>query len=160
MTLPSKRLALGALLAVLVVWVFLRDVRATLISSAALPLSLIPTFAVMYALNQSLNNISLLAIAMVVGVLVDDAIVEIENIVRHIRQSGKSVYDAAIDAADEIGLAVVATTFAIIAVFMPVGLMPGIPGQFFKSFSIAVCSSVFFSLVVARLLTPLMAATF
>ncbi|ARP97859.1 efflux RND transporter permease subunit [Pseudorhodoplanes sinuspersici] len=153
-----EALALGALLAVLVVWLFLRDLRATLISSVALPMSLIPTFAIMYALNQSLNNISLLAIAIVVGILVDDAIVEIENIVRHVRQSGKSVYDAAIDAADEIGLAVVATTFAIIAVFMPVGLMPGIPGQFFKSFSIAVCSSVFFSLVVARLLTPLMAA--
>lgn len=153
-----EALLLGALLAVLVVWVFLRDIRATLISSLALPLSLIPTFAVMYALNQSLNNISLVGIALVVGILVDDAIVEIENIVRHIRQSGKSAYDAAIDAADEIGPAVVATTFAIIAVFLPVGLMPGIPGQFFKAFSIAVCSSVFFSLVVARLLTPLMAA--
>jgi multidrug efflux pump subunit AcrB len=152
-----EALALGALLAVVVVWVFLRDVRATLICSAALPLSLIPTFAAMYALNQSLNNITLLAIALVVGILVDDAIVEIENIVRHI-QSGKSVYDAATDAADEIGLAVVATTFAIIVVFAPVGLMPGIPGQFFKAFSIAVCSAVFFSLVVARLLTPLMAA--
>lgn len=151
---------LGALLAVLVVWVFLRDIRATLISSVALPLSLIPTFAVMHALNQSLNNISLLAIALVVGILVDDAIVEIENIIRHIRQSGKTVYDSAIEAADEIGLAVVATTLAIIVVFMPVGLMPGIPGQFFKAFSIAVCSSVFFSLVVARLLTPLMAAVF
>lgn len=153
-----EALLLGALLAVLVVWLFLRDIRATLISSVALPLSLIPTFAVMYALNQSLNNISLLGIALVVGILIDDSIVEIENIVRHVRQSGKSVYDAAMIAADEIGLAVVATTFAIIAVFLPVGLMPGIPGQFFKAFSIAVCSSVFFSLVVARLLTPLMAA--
>jgi HAE1 family hydrophobic/amphiphilic exporter-1 len=153
-----ESLLVGALLAVLVVWVFLRDIRATLISSVALPLSLIPTFAIMYVLNQSLNTMSLLGISLVVGILVDDAIVEIENIVRHIRQHGKSVYDAAIDAADEIGLAVVATTFAIIAVFMPVGLMPGIPGQFFKAFSIAVCSSVFFSLVVARLLTPLMAA--
>lgn len=153
-----EALLLGGLLAVLVVWLFLRDLRATLISSLALPLSLIPTFAVMYLLNQSLNNISLLGIALVVGILVDDAIVEIENIVRHVRESGKSVYDAAIEAADEIGLAVVATTFAIIAVFVPVGLMPGIPGQFFKAFSIAVCSSVFFSLVVARLLTPLMAA--
>lgn len=153
-----EALLLGGLLAVLVVWLFLRDVRATLISSLALPLSLIPTFAVMYLLNQSLNNISLLGIALVVGILVDDAIVEIENIVRHVRDAGKSVYDAAIDAADEIGLAVVATTFAIIAVFVPVGLMSGIPGQFFKAFSIAVCSAVFFSLVVARLLTPLMAA--
>jgi HAE1 family hydrophobic/amphiphilic exporter-1 len=153
-----EALLIGAMLAVLVVWLFLRDFRATLISGLALPLSLIPTFAIMYVLNQSLNNISLLGIALVVGILVDDSIVEIENIVRHIRESGKSVYDAAIEAADEIGLAVVATTFAIIAVFLPVGLMPGIPGQFFKAFSIAVCSAVFFSLVVARLLTPLMAA--
>jgi HAE1 family hydrophobic/amphiphilic exporter-1 len=153
-----EALVLGAILAVGVVWAFLRDVRATLISSVALPLSLIPTFAVMYVLNQSLNNISLLGIALVVGILVDDAIVEIENIVRHMRQSGKSVYDAAIEAADEIGLAVVATTFSLIAVFMPVGFMPGIPGQFFKAFAIAVCTSVFFSLVVARMLTPLMGA--
>jgi HAE1 family hydrophobic/amphiphilic exporter-1 len=112
----------------------------------------------MYLLNQSLNNISLLGIALVVGILVDDAIVEIENIVRHMRQAGKSAYDAAMEAADEIGLAVVATTFSIIAVFLPVGFMPGIPGQIFKAFAIAVCSSVFFSLVVARMLTPLMGA--
>jgi len=153
-----EALWLGALLAVVVVWAFLRDTRATLISSVALPLSLIPTFAVLYVFNQSLNNISLLGIALVVGILVDDAIVEIENIVRHMRQSGRSAYDAAIEAADEIGLAVVATTFSIIAVFMPVGMMPGIPGQIFQAFAIAVCTSVFFSLVVARLLTPLMGA--
>ena len=153
-----EALLLGAILAVVVVWTFLRDIRATLISSIALPMSMIPTFAVMYALNQSLNNISLLGIALVVGILVDDAIVEVENIVRHIRQSGKTTYEAAIEAADEIGLAVVATTFSIIAVFVPVGLMPGIPGQIFKAFAIAVCVSVFFSLVVARMLTPLMSA--
>jgi len=153
-----EALLLGAILSVVVVWAFLRDTRATLISSVALPMSLIPTFAVMYVLNQSLNNISLLGIALVVGILVDDAIVEIENIVRHMRQSGKGTYDAAIEAADEIGLAVVATTFSIIAVFMPVGFMPGIPGQIFKAFAIAVCTSVFFSLVVARMLTPLMGA--
>ncbi|WP_245290871.1 efflux RND transporter permease subunit [Methyloligella halotolerans] len=153
-----EALWLGAILAVVVVWFFLRDLRATLISSVALPLSLLPTFAVMYAFNQSLNNITLLGIALVVGILVDDAIVEIENIVRHMRTSGKSAYESAIEAADEIGLAVVATTFSIIAVFMPVAFMPGIPGQFFKAFAIAVCCSVFFSLVVARLLTPLMGA--
>ncbi|MBS0239347.1 MAG: efflux RND transporter permease subunit [Proteobacteria bacterium] len=153
-----EALLLGAALAVIVVWMFLRDVRATLISSVALPMSLIPTFAVLYVLNQSLNNISLLGIALVVGILVDDAIVEIENIVRHMRQSGKNAYEAAMEAADEIGLAVVATTFSIISVFMPVGFMPGIPGQIFKAFAIAVCTSVFFSLVVARMLTPLMGA--
>lgn len=153
-----EALLVGALLAVAVVWLFLRDLRATLVSSVALPLSLLPTFAVMYVLNQSLNNITLLGIALVVGILVDDAIVEIENIVRHMRQSGKSAYEAAIEAADEIGLAVVATTFSIIAVFMPVGFMAGISGQIFKAFAIAVCTSVFFSLVVARMLTPLMGA--
>ncbi|MFG1306997.1 efflux RND transporter permease subunit [Xanthobacter autotrophicus] len=153
-----EALAIGAALAVLVVWLFLRDVRATLISSIALPLSLLPTFSVMYLLNQSLNSITLLAIALVVGILVDDAIVEIENIVRHMRQSGKAAYEAALEAADEIGLAVVATTFSIIAVFLPVGLMPGMAGQIFKAFAIAVCTSVFFSLMVARMLTPLMGA--
>lgn len=153
-----EALVLGAALAVIVVWFFLRDVRATLISSAALPLSLLPTFAVMYVFSQSLNSITLLGIALVVGILVDDAIVEIENIVRHMRQSGSNAYEAAMKAADEIGLAVVATTFSIIAVFMPVGFMSGIAGQFFKAFAIAVCASVFFSLVVARMLTPLMGA--
>jgi len=153
-----EALVIGAALAVVVVWFFLRDIRATLISSVALPLSLLPTFGVMYLLNQSLNNITLLGIALVVGILVDDAIVEIENIVRHMRQSGKNAYEAAIEAADEIGLAVVATTFSIIAVFMPVGFMPGMAGEIFKAFAIAVCTSVFFSLVVARMLTPLMCA--
>ncbi len=153
-----EALALGAALAVAVVWFFLRDARATIISCAALPLALLPTFTVMYVLNQSLNSITLLGIALVVGILVDDAIVEIENIVRHMRRSGSSAYDAAMKAADEIGLAVVATTFSIIAVFVPVAFMGGIAGQFFKAFAIAVCASVFFSLVVARMLTPLMGA--
>ena len=153
-----EALWIGALLAVVVVWLFLWNIRATLLSSVALPLSLIPTFAVMYALDQSLNNITLLAIALVVGILVDDAIVEIENIVRHMREKGKTAYDAAIEAADEIGFAVVATTFAIVAVFLPVAFMGGIPGQFFRAFAIAVCCSVLFSLLVARMLTPLMGA--
>ena len=123
-----------------------------------MPLSLIPTFAVMAAFNISLNNITLLALSLVVGILVDDAIVEIENIVRHMRQTGSSAYQAAIEAADEIGLAVVATTATIVAVFLPVAFMPGIPGKFFFSFAIAVCVSVLFSLLVARMLTPLMGA--
>ncbi|MCF4165476.1 efflux RND transporter permease subunit [Zavarzinia compransoris] len=152
-----EALALGALLAVLVVWWFLRDGRATFIASVAMPLSLIPTFAVMLALDQSINIVSLLALSLTVGILVDDAIVEIENIVRHISQ-GKKPYRAALEAADEIGLAVVATTATIIAVFMPVGFMPGVVGQFFQSFAIAACVSVAFSLVVARMLTPLMGA--
>ncbi|TIV48306.1 MAG: efflux RND transporter permease subunit, partial [Mesorhizobium sp.] len=140
------------------VWLFLRDIRATLVSAVAMPLSLIPTFAVMAAFDISLNNITLLALSLVVGILVDDAIVEIENIVRHMRQTGISAYQAAIEAADEIGLAVVATTATIVAVFLPVAFMPGIPGKFFFSFAVAVCVSVLFSLLVARMLTPLMGA--
>jgi len=153
-----EALWIGALLAIGVVWLFLRDVRATLVAAAALPLSLIPTFAVLHLFDISLNTITLLALSLVVGLLVDDAIVEIENIVRHMRQSGKRAYDAAIEAADEIGLAVVATTFAIVAVFVPVAFMPGIPGKFFLDFAVAVCVSVLFSLLVARMVTPLMGA--
>ncbi|TFF21951.1 efflux RND transporter permease subunit [Jiella endophytica] len=153
-----EALWIGALLAVVVVFLFLRDIRATIVAATALPLSLIPTFAVMAWLDLSLNNITLLALSLVVGILVDDAIVEIENIVRHMRESGKSAFDAAIEAADEIGLAVVATTATIIAVFLPVAFMPGIPGKLFVSFAIAVCVSVSFSLIVARLLTPLLGA--
>jgi len=147
----------GALLAVLVVLVFLRSWRSTLIGAVALPLSAIPTFWVMDLLGFSLNQVSLLAITLATGILVDDAIVEIENIVSHIRR-GKSPYRAAIDAADEIGLAVIATTFALIAVFLPVSFMSGIPGQYFLQFGLTVAVSAFFSLLVARLITPVMAA--
>ena len=152
-----EALLIGALLAVFVVWLFLRDLRATFVSAVAMPMSLLPTFFVMNMFNQSFNIVTLLALSLTIGILVDDAIVEIENIVRHIRE-GKKPYPAAIEAADEIGLAVVATTATLIAVFAPTGFMPGIVGQFFKSFAIASCVSVFFSLVVARTLTPLMGA--
>ena len=152
-----EALLLGALLAVAVVWFFLRDARATLISAVAMPLSLLPTFAVMAWIDQSFNIVTLLALSLTVGILVDDALVEIENIVRHMRQ-GKAPYPASLEAADEIGLAVVATTFTILAVFVPVGFMPGVVGQFFKAFAIASCVSVAFSLVVARTLTPLLCA--
>ncbi|WP_136682285.1 efflux RND transporter permease subunit [Falsirhodobacter xinxiangensis] len=147
----------GAALAVLVVLAFLRNWRATLIAAVALPLSAIPTFWVMDLLGFSLNLVSFLAITLATGILVDDAIVEVENIARHIRM-GKTPYRAAIDAADEIGLAVIATTFTIIAVFVPVSFMPGIPGQYFSQFGLTVAISVGFSLLVARLITPMMAA--
>ncbi len=147
----------GSVLAVLVVWVFLRDTRATLISALAIPLSAIPTFAFMEWLNFSLNSISLLALSLVAGVLVDDAIVEVENIVRHMRM-GKSGFQASLDAADQIGLAVVATSATIIAVFTPVSFMGGITGQYFKQFGLTVAAAVFFSLMVARLITPVIAA--
>lgn len=152
-----EALVLGALLAVAVVFIFLRDWRATFIAAVAMPLSLIPTFWVMDITGQSLNVVSLLALSLTIGILVDDAIVEIENIVRHIRD-GKAPYPAAIEAADEIGLAVMATTATLVAVFAPTGFMPGIVGQFFRTFAIATCTSVVFSLLVARTLTPLMGA--
>jgi multidrug efflux pump subunit AcrB len=149
----------GAILAVLVVLIFLRDWRATVISALAIPLSAIPAFWFMDLMGFSLNQMTLLALSLVAGVLVDDAIVEIENIVRHMRM-GKSAYQASIDAADEIGLAVLATTMAIVAVFLPVGLMPGISGQFFKNFGLTVVAAVLMSLAVARLITPMIAAYF
>ena len=147
----------GALLALLVVWLFLRDWRATWVSAIALPLSIIPTFAVMYWFGFSLNIITLLALSVVVGILVDDAIVEIENIVRHLRM-GKAPLDAARDAAEEIGTAVIATSLTLAAVFVPVAFMPGIAGKFFREFGWTAATAVLFSLLVARLLTPMMAA--
>ncbi|SEO04793.1 efflux RND transporter permease subunit [Pseudomonas sp. NFACC39-1] len=147
----------GAALAVLVVFLFLRDWRATFVSAVALPLSVIPTFAVMHWMGFTLNTVTLLSLSLVIGVLVDDAIVEVENIGRHL-QMGKKPYQAAMDAADEIGLAVIATTFTLIAVFLPTAFMSGTVGQFFVQFGWTAATAVFFSLVVARLLTPMMSA--
>ncbi|MDB5840427.1 MAG: efflux transporter permease subunit [Herminiimonas sp.] len=147
----------GALLAILVVWWFLRDWRATLVAAAALPLSVIPTFLGIYYFGYTLNTVTLLSLALVVGVLVDDAIVEIENISRHLRM-GKTPMQAALEAADEIGMAVIATTFALVAVFLPTAFMGGIPGLFFKQFGWTAVLAILASLMVARLLTPMMAA--
>ena len=149
----------GAILAIIVVWLFLRDWRATLVSAVALPLSIIPTFWAIYMLGFTLNILTLLALTLVVGILVDDAIVEVENIVRHLR-TGKPPRQAAMDAAIEIGLAVVATTLTICAVFIPVAFMSGIAGEFFAPFGFTVTVAVLFSLLVARTLTPMMAAYF
>jgi multidrug efflux pump subunit AcrB len=147
----------GAILAVLVVWAFLRDWRATFVSAVALPMSVIPAFVGMHLLGFSINIVTLLALSLVIGILVDDAIVEVENIVRHLRM-GKTPYQAAMEAADEIGLAVIATTFTLIAVFLPTAFMSGIAGKFFKQFGWTAALAVFASLVVARMLTPMMAA--
>ncbi|MDX2204104.1 MAG: efflux RND transporter permease subunit [Hyphomicrobiaceae bacterium] len=154
-----KSLIEGAVLAIVVVLLFLRDWRATIIAAVALPLSIIPAFWAIDAASFSLNLVSLLAITIVTGILVDDAIVEIENIVRHMRM-GKSAYKAALEAADEIGLAVIAITLTIVAVFVPVSFMGGIAGQYFKQFGLVVAFAVIFSLLVARLITPLLAAYF
>ena len=147
----------GAALAVLVVFLFLRDGRATFVAAVALPLSVIPTFALMHAMGFTLNTVTLLSLSLVVGVLVDDAIVEIENIERHLLM-GKTPFQASMDAASEIGLAVIATTFTLVAVFLPTAFMSGMAGKFFVQFGWTAAVAVFFSLVVARMLTPMMAA--
>ncbi|MBN3940963.1 MAG: efflux RND transporter permease subunit [Nostoc sp.] len=147
----------ASMLAVIVILVFLRDWRATLITAVALPLSIIPTFAVQQALGYTLNNMTLLALALAVGNLVDDAVVEIENMERHIAM-GKSAWEAAFDSSDEVGLAVIASSATIIAVFMPVAFMGGIPGQFFQPFGVTVAVSTIFSTLVARMVTPMMGA--
>jgi hydrophobe/amphiphile efflux-1 (HAE1) family protein len=149
----------GAVLAVIVVFVFLRDLRATIVTAVALPLSIIPTFWMMDMIGFSLNLVSLLAITLVTGILVDDAIVEIENIVRHMRM-GKSAYRASLEAADEIGLAVIAISLSIVAIFAPVSFMGGIAGQYFRQFGLTVAIAVIFSLLVARFVTPVIAAYF
>jgi multidrug efflux pump subunit AcrB len=149
----------GSLLAVIVVIFFLRNARATIVAATALPLAVIPTFGVMYLFGFSINVITLLSLSLVIGVLVDDAIVEIENIMRHL-EMGKSPYDAAMEAADEIGLAVIATTFTLVAVFLPTAFMSGVPGRFFVQFGWTSAIAVLFSLLVARMLTPMMSAYF
>jgi multidrug efflux pump subunit AcrB len=149
----------GAILAVIIVLLFLRDIRATIIAAISLPLSIFPAFWAMDILGFSLNLVSFLAITLSTGILVDDAIVEIENIVRHMRM-GKSPYRAALEAADEIGLAVIAISLTIIAIFAPASFMSGIAGQFFKQFGITVSVQVFFSLLAARFVTPVLAAYF
>ena len=154
----ANALAAGAFLAMIVVFIFLRDWRATLITSLAMPLSLIPTFFVLRVFDYSFNTVTLLALTLVIGVLVDDAIVEIENIVRHMEKPDITVFDASLEAAAEIAMAVVATTLAIVAIFLPVSFMPGVPGQYFRQFGLTIVTSVLFSLLVARLLTPLMSA--
>jgi HAE1 family hydrophobic/amphiphilic exporter-1 len=158
-TATEHTLLEGMLLAAVVVFFFLRDWRATLITAIAMPVSLIPTFGAMVIFGFSLNTITLLALTLVIGILVDDAIVEIENIQKRV-DAGARPYRAALEGADAIGLAVVATTCTIVVVFLPVSFMPGIPGQFFKEFGLTVSVAVLFSLLTARLLTPLMAAYF
>ncbi|AYV46226.1 multidrug transporter AcrB [Caulobacter flavus] len=155
----ERTLVEGMLLASLVVFFFLREWRATLITAIAMPVSLVPTFIFLAMVGFSLNVVTLLGLTLVIGILVDDAIVEIENIEKRV-VAGQRPFQAAMEGADAIGLAVVATTFTIVAVFVPVSFMPGIPGQFFKEFGLTVAVAVMFSLVVARLLTPLLAAYF
>ncbi|MGB7443950.1 MAG: efflux RND transporter permease subunit [Coleofasciculaceae cyanobacterium] len=150
-------LILGCLLTVVTVGLFIRDWRVTLITAIALPLSIIPTFGVMKIFGYTLNSMTLLALALAVGNLVDDAICMIENIDQHL-QMGKKPYQAALDGSREIGFAVVATTATIVAVFIPVAFMGGIPGQYFKPFGVTVAVSTMFSTLVAVTMTPMLSA--
>ncbi len=147
----------GGLLAVIVIFLFLANMRATVISALALPSSIIASFIIMYALGFTLNMMSLLALSLAVGLLIDDAIVVIENIYRHMDQ-GETPLEAAKSATQEIGLAVMATTFTIVAVFVPVAFMPGIVGRFFYQFGITISAAVLVSLFVAFTLTPMLSS--
>ncbi|HEY9728661.1 MAG TPA: efflux RND transporter permease subunit, partial [Chroococcales cyanobacterium] len=150
-------LIVASVLAVVTILLFLRNWRATLITAVALPLSIIPTFAVQKMLGYTLNSMTLLALALAIGNLVDDAVVEIENMERHM-EMGKKPLQAAIDSSAEVGLAVIACSATIIAVFLPVAFMGGIPGQFFQPFGVTVAVSTIFSTLVARTITPMMGA--
>ncbi len=147
----------GGLLAVIVIYLFLANFRATVISGLALPASIIASFILMFALGFTLNMMSLLALSLAVGLLIDDAIVVIENIYRHMAQ-GETAMEAAKSASEEIGLAVMATTFTIVAVFIPVAFMPGIVGRFFYEFGITISAAVLVSLFVAFTLTPMLSS--
>lgn len=154
-----EELIIGSLLAIVVIFIFLRTVRGTLIAAIAIPASIISTYTFMALMGFTLNFMSLMALSLVVGVLVDDAVVDLENIFRHI-EMGEHPFRAAINATNEIGLAVVATTFSIVAVFAPVGFMGGMIGKFFRQFGLTVSIAVLVSLLIARTLTPMLAAYF
>ena len=152
-----EELIIGSVLAIIVIFIFLRTLGGTIISALAIPTSIISTYTMMYFLNFSINTMTLLALSLVVGVLVDDAVVDLENIYRRM-ELGEDPYTAAIKATDEIGLAVVSTTFSIVAVFVPIAFMSGIIGKYFTQFGLTVSVSVLISLLVARTLTPSLAA--
>ncbi|MDX8000687.1 efflux RND transporter permease subunit [Xenorhabdus sp. Reich] len=155
--LTMQTLIEGAVLTVIVVFFFLKSWRATLIAAVALPLSILPTFIVLHLFDYTLNSITLLALTLVIGILVDDAIVEIENIEKYIER-GERPYIAAIKASNAIGFAIIAITVTIVAVFLPVSFVGGFVGKYFVPFGITVSAAVLSSLLVARLVTPLMSA--
>lgn len=154
-----EELITGSLLAIVVIFIFLRTLRGTIIAAIAIPTSIISTYTFMSMMGFTLNFMSLMALSLVVGILVDDAVVDLENIFRHI-EMGEPPFRAAINATNEIGLAVVATTLSIVAVFAPVGFMGGMIGRFFRQFGLTVSVAVLVSLLVARTLTPTLSAYF
>jgi hydrophobic/amphiphilic exporter-1 (mainly G- bacteria), HAE1 family len=153
-------LTLGALLAALSVLLFMRNIRSTIIAAVAIPTSLVATFTLMRALGFTLNNMSLLGLTLAVGVVLDDAIVVLENIYRHIDSLGKKPFDAAVDGLKEIGLPVMATTTSLIVIFLPVAFMQGMVGRFFYEFGLTTAFAIGISLVVSFTLTPMLSSRF
>src|SRR3990167_7079607 len=147
----------GALLTVLIVFLFLNSWRSTIITGLTLPIALIGTFLFMYLFGFTINNITMMALSLCVGLLIDDAIVVRENIVRHV-QMGKTAYQASLDGTQEIGLAVLATTLSIVAVFLPIGFMGGIIGKFFHEFGITIVAAVLISMFVSFTLDPMLSS--
>src|SRR3982750_1978108 len=154
----EEHLLLGSLLASIVVFLFLWNFRTTLIAALAIPTSIVSTFALMYAMGYTLNSITMLALTLMVGIVIDDAIVVLENIFRFIEEKGMEPFQAAIEGTREIGLAVLATTLSLMAVFVPVGFMQGIVGRFLSSFGLTAAFAVAVSLIVSFTLTPMLAA--
>ncbi len=150
----------GSILAAIVVFIFLWNFRSTLIAAIAIPTSIISTFGLMYAMDYTLNQITMLALTLMVGIVIDDAIVVLENIFRFIEEKGMTPYEAAIEGTREIGLAVLATTLSLLAVFVPVGFMGGIVGRFMSAFGLTAAFAVMVSLIVSFTLTPMLAARF
>ena len=156
----EEHLIVGSILAAIVVFLFLWNIRSTFIAAIAIPTSIIATFGLMYALSYTLNQITMLALTLMVGIVIDDAIVVLENIFRFIEEKGMSPYEAAIEGTKEIGMAVLATTLSLLAVFVPVGFMGGIIGRFMSAFGLTSAFAILVSLIVSFTLTPMLAARF
>ncbi len=154
----EEHLVIGSILAALVVFLFLWNMRSTLIAAIAIPTSIVSTFGVMWYMGFTLNSMTMLALTLAVGIVIDDAIVVLENIYRFIEEKGQSPFEAAINATQEIGLAVLATTLSLVAIFVPVAFMGGIVGRFMTSFGLTMSAAILVSMLVSFTLTPMMSA--
>ena len=154
----QEHLVVGSILAAIVVWLFLGNLRSTFIAAISIPTSIVATFALVWFMGFTLNMLTMLALTLSVGIVIDDAIVVLENIYRFIEEKGMPPMQAAIEATREIGLAVMATTFSLVAIFAPVGFMSGMVGRFMQSFGLTMAFAVLVSLFVSFTLTPMMSA--
>ena len=154
----EEHLIIGSILAALVVFMFLSNFRSTIIAAIAIPTSIIATFGLIWYMGFTLNSLTMLALTLSVGIVIDDAIVVLENIYRFIEEKAEDRFRAAVDATEEIGLAVLATTLSLVAIFVPVGFMGGIVGRFMKSFGLTMAFAIMVSLLVSFTLTPMLSA--